>query len=310
MAVDCWVLATDERRLTELVAVAAGAGGLARVVAVGSRGLAEAAAAAGADAVTWVETAPDAPAEACAGALARELAAAGARLVLAGAAPAARALLGAVAAALDAVVVAGARAVRADGATLLAQRADLGGRVIETVATTRPLAAVFGGEEVEPARAAKSAPTAPITQLTVADWADVRVEATEAAPGAGDGLASADRVVGVGRGLKAKADLALVVDLAAALGAELACSMPIADDYGWLAKERYLGRSGQQVAPRCYLAIGISGTPQHLEGVRGAKVVVAVNSDPGAPIFRRADYGIVGDLYQVVPAITEALSAR
>ena len=83
--------------------------------------------------------------------------------------------------------------------------------------------------------------------------------------------------------------------------------MPIADDFGWVAKERYIGRSGQHIAPRLYLALGISGTPQHLEGVRDAKVVVAVNSDAEAHIFKRADYGIVGDLYEVVPALRTAL---
>jgi len=81
----------------------------------------------------------------------------------------------------------------------------------------------------------------------------------------------------------------------------------IADDFGWVAKERYIGRSGQHVSPRLYMAIGISGAPQHLEGVRDAKVVVAVNTDPEARIFQRADYGIVGDLYEVVPALQAAL---
>ena len=111
----------------------------------------------------------------------------------------------------------------------------------------------------------------------------------------------------IGRGVKAKADLAIVEGLAADLGAEIACSMPIVDDFGWVAKERYIGRSGQHIAPRLYLALGISGTPQHLEGIRDAKVVVAVNSDPDAHVFRRADYGIVGDLYEVVPALRSAL---
>ncbi|HLM96410.1 MAG TPA: electron transfer flavoprotein subunit alpha/FixB family protein, partial [Acidimicrobiales bacterium] len=111
----------------------------------------------------------------------------------------------------------------------------------------------------------------------------------------------------VGRGLRAKADLALVECLAAALGAEIGCSMPIADDFGWAAKDRYIGRSGQHISPRLYVAIGISGAPQHLDGVRDAKVVVAINTDPGAHIFRRADYGIVGDLYEVIPALQAAL---
>ncbi len=83
--------------------------------------------------------------------------------------------------------------------------------------------------------------------------------------------------------------------------------MPVADDLGWVPKDHYVGRSGQHIAPRLYLAVGISGAPQHLEGVRGAKVVAAVNSDPDARIFRSADFGIVGDLYEVVPALIDAL---
>jgi electron transfer flavoprotein alpha subunit len=137
--------------------------------------------------------------------------------------------------------------------------------------------------------------------------ADVRLDRLVPVAGAGGGVAVADRVVAIGRGVRARSDVPMVEGLAADLGAELACSMPIADDFGWVPRERYVGRSGLHIAPRLYLALGISGTPQHLEGVRDAKVVVAVNSDPEAPIFRRADYGIAGDLYEVVPAIREAL---
>ncbi|NTW38941.1 MAG: electron transfer flavoprotein subunit alpha/FixB family protein [Cellulomonadaceae bacterium] len=138
--------------------------------------------------------------------------------------------------------------------------------------------------------------------------ADVRVVQRRAVSVA-SGVRDAARVVSVGRGVKAKADIALVESLAAALGGEVACSMPVAEDLGWVAKERYVGRSGQHISPRLYLALGISGTPQHMEGVREAKVVAAVNNDPSAPIFATADYGIVGDLYEVVPALMAALTS-
>ena len=97
--------------------------------------------------------------------------------------------------------------------------------------------------------------------------------------------------------------MAVVRRLAEALDAELACSMPIADDLGWLEKSRYVGRSGNHITPALYLAVGIAGASQHMEGVRGAKVVAAINSDPAARIFQTADYGIVGDLYEVIPAL-------
>ena len=121
-------------------------------------------------------------------------------------------------------------------------------------------------------------------------------------------LAAASRIVAAGRGFKAEEDLQIARDLAAALGAELACSRPLAEGTAWLSKDRYVGVSGMHVAPDLYLAAGISGQVQHTSGMSDSKVVVAVNSDANAPIFEVADYGIVGDLYDVLPAITAALS--
>jgi electron transfer flavoprotein alpha subunit len=116
-------------------------------------------------------------------------------------------------------------------------------------------------------------------------------------------LSSAEMIVSVGRGIKEQENLPIVEALAAALGAELAASRPICDN-GWLPMERQVGSSGQTVAPKVYFAIGISGAIQHLVGMKGAKTVVAINSDENAPIFEIADYGVVGDLFQVVPALT------
>ena len=119
-------------------------------------------------------------------------------------------------------------------------------------------------------------------------------------------LSQAEIIVAVGRGIKSPENLDLANRLAALLGAEVGASRPICDE-GWLPMERQIGSSGQTVAPKLYLALGISGAIQHVVGMKGARTVVAVNKDANAPIFEVADYGIVGDLFEVVPALIEAL---
>ncbi len=119
-------------------------------------------------------------------------------------------------------------------------------------------------------------------------------------------LTAAEMIVAVGRGIKEKENLAVIEELAQALGAELAASRPICDS-GWLPMEHQVGSSGQTVSPKLYIAVGISGAIQHLVGMKGAKTIVAINKDADAPIFEVADYGIVGDLFEVVPALVESI---
>jgi electron transfer flavoprotein alpha subunit len=119
-------------------------------------------------------------------------------------------------------------------------------------------------------------------------------------------LSQAERIVAVGRGIKGPEHLPLAEELAAALGAELAASRPICDA-GWLPMERQIGSSGQTVAPKLYVAVGISGAIQHVVGMKGARTIVAINKDAEAPIFEVADYGYVGDLFELLPALTAEL---
>jgi len=119
-------------------------------------------------------------------------------------------------------------------------------------------------------------------------------------------LTAADVIVSVGRGIKEKDNLPVVEELASVLGAELAASRPICDN-GWLPMERQVGSSGQTVSPKVYFAVGISGAIQHLVGMKGSKTVVAINKDENAPIFETADYGVVGDLFEIVPALVEEI---
>jgi electron transfer flavoprotein alpha subunit len=122
-------------------------------------------------------------------------------------------------------------------------------------------------------------------------------------------LGQAERIVAIGRGIKSQDNLPLAQNLARAMGAELAASRPICDS-GWLPMERQVGSSGQTVAPRLYVALGISGAIQHLVGMKGSRTIVAINKDADAPIFEVADYGIVGDLFEIVPALTAELEKK
>ena len=121
-------------------------------------------------------------------------------------------------------------------------------------------------------------------------------------------LTKAEVIVAVGRGVGGADKMGPVEALAKALGAEIGASRPVIDN-GWLPRDRQIGSSGQTVAPKLYVAAGISGAIQHLVGMKGSSVIVAINKDPGAPIFTVADYGIVGDLHEVLPALTEAVQA-
>ncbi|WP_409306387.1 electron transfer flavoprotein subunit alpha [Pectobacterium sp. B1J-3] len=121
-------------------------------------------------------------------------------------------------------------------------------------------------------------------------------------------LSKAKRVVGVGRGLVSQEDLRMVQDLATVLGAEVGCSRPIAEGEHWMERERYIGVSGVLLKSDLYLTLGISGQIQHMVGGNGAKTIVAINKDKNAPIFKYADYGLVGDIYKVVPALVEQLT--
>jgi electron transfer flavoprotein alpha subunit len=189
------------------------------------------------------------------------------------------------------------------------ERMVYGGAGIQTVmCTARPQMATIAPRSFE-AAPALDGNEGRITRIDTAPQSPLKV--TGRAPkqvGAVD-VTEAKILVCVGRGVEKEEDIDLARQLARVLGAEVACSRPIAEELHWLPEDVYLGISGKKVKPELYIGLGVSGQIQHVTGIRDSKVIFAVNRDENAPIFDAADYGIVGDLYRVVPALIEELKA-
>ncbi|WP_448059829.1 electron transfer flavoprotein subunit alpha/FixB family protein [Cellulomonas hominis] len=300
-----FILVAGDARVDNLVATAVGTHRTA--IVVGPRAVADAVAASGVEAVTWLGEPGTAAPESFAGAVAEIVAAAAPDLVLAATRPGDRVLAGAVAARLAAPVLTMPTQVTAadgTGGWVEVTHAVLGGIAQQTVRVTGTAVVVLDGG----ASTSGTSGTAPVTEVAVVADPTLVVVETRPAERAQVDLGRAQRIVSVGRGLKAREDVAMVTELAAALGAETACSRPLAEGLGWFTHDRYVGVTGQHVQPQLYLALGISGQLQHAVGARGAGTIVAVNADKAAPYFREADYCVVGDLYQIVPALTAALT--
>jgi len=298
-----WVLVADDVVATGLVEHARALSTEVVAVVVGSRSVADTIAHA-VDRVLWLGELADAPVEAFAPAVADLVAQAAPLAVVGATTPGGRALLGAVAARLQAPVIGGLRSIELENGHVVVTRSVFGGVGEERGSVEGGTAVLVVDPRSAVAVTGVAAPVeeTAVTPLDAARIVDVTVKERVAV-----NLDAAKIVVAVGRGLKAQADVALLESLAEAFGGELGCSRPLAEGVDWIAKERYVGISGQHIAPDLYVAVGISGQLQHMVGVRGAKIIVAVNSDKSAPIFAQCDYGIVGDLYQVVPALTAAL---
>ena len=166
-------------------------------------------------------------------------------------------------------------------------------------------AGAFRSDLVQAHASGKAPVTAVAVQLNSGQIRTKPLELFKEAKSAVD-LTQAPLIVAIGRGIKAPENIAQAEAVAKAMGAEIAASRPICDE-GWLPMERQIGSSGQTVAPKLYLALGISGAIQHVVGMKGARTIVAVNKDQNAPIFEIADYGVVGDIFEIMPALAEEL---
>ena len=283
----------------ELVGFAKSLGKQSTVLAFG----AEAASAlnnCGADQILLVkgDAAPEAYSKAVAELLVKE----GTELLLVGATIGGRDVAARISGYMDCAMVSDVSSIAyADGA-YVTERTVYGGAVIETNQLTAPAVVTIGGGKFEAAVGA-----APVAEVELA--ADTRVQVVEVAPivKGGADLSKAEKVVCIGMGMANKEDMKMAEDLAAVLGAEIGCTRGIADERNWLPVEQYIGISGAIIKPKLYLSMGVSGQVQHIFGVRDSQLIVAIDKSDTAAIFNSADYGIVGDMYEIVPLLIEEL---
>ncbi|MFW6133620.1 MAG: electron transfer flavoprotein subunit alpha/FixB family protein [Planctomycetota bacterium] len=229
-------------------------------------------------------------------------------IVIAAATTTGRTLMPYVAVAVDAGLTADCTLLDIDDETgrLLQTRPAIGGNVMATIETPthRPQMATVRPHSTRPADR-DSRRTGKIERLTAGDLPPGRVRRVDFIPDEADGgIQDAKRVVAVGRGIQRADNIAIVRDLAEAMGAALGATREVVDR-GWLSYSHQIGLSGKTITPKLYVGVGVSGSIQHLAGMQTAETIVAVNNDPDAQLFRVADLGIVGDLFEVVPKLTE-----
>jgi electron transfer flavoprotein alpha subunit len=228
-------------------------------------------------------------------------------LILVSASRRGRDLAARAAAKLDAPCFSEASNLSLSGNTLTVDTVVYGGAAIKKSSATAPVILVtLGARAFEPAPA--GAASGSVSTLPYAGGA-VTVTGRKPRPAQTVNLGESEKVVGVGRGFAEESELAIARDLAAAIGAEVGCSRPIAEFFKWMPEECYIGISGQVLKPRLYIAVGISGQAQHTFGVRDAKTIVSVNKDAECLMHQNSDYYIVGDLKEVIPAIIKAAKA-
>lgn len=300
MARESWVIITDELRVGGMQAAAAAVSDSVTAAVVGTADLAASVAGAGFAKVLLFECAEGVPAEALAADVAKCAAAAQPGLVVCGETATARVVAGAVAGAIGAATVASVIGIRDEGGALVLSTEVANRKAVEDVKVAGSALAVFIGADVDMAQGA----AAPVEAQAVSAVADAVVGAAEPQ---GAGLASAQRVVSAGMGLGSRDNLALTEGLAEVIGAYCACTLPASEDMHWYEADHVVGSSHNSTAPELYIAVGISGSPNHTSGHRDAKVVAAINNDPNAEIFNVAKYGVVGDLNKVVPAMIDIL---
>jgi electron transfer flavoprotein alpha subunit len=315
MTKEIWVLSEKESLQAELLGaarfLAEGLGGTTAALVIGAAGRSEAAFRQGADKVYRLSETAEYTLEDFLPSLVQAVQQYQPAAVLLGATWSGKALAGRLAAVLHRSVVTDVKKFAVQHGQIEATHLILGGGAVRVERTlAEPLIATLGLGVFEalPVRAeAKGEVVALSFVQPQTRWV---LRERKPKPPASVNLAAAKKVVCPGRGVQKQEDLQMMFELAQLLGAEVGATRPLCEGLDWLPRERYIGVSGAFVKPDLYLGIGVSGQVQHTVGITQSRVVAAINKDEEAPIFQQSDYGIVGDLYQIVPALIRALQAR
>lgn len=303
-----WVISETPQTAWELLAKARElAGGyLVTAFVVGDDAVGQEAIYYGADQVRLMDMPANASWEEYAVVIAKEAETAKPSVILVGASRRGKDLAAQLAALLDTVCVSECKTIIQEGEKYITERIVYGGLAVKKMESTGCLVATIAARTYEPQKDWDRGGI--IVKLALEGTKGV-VKERRPKPAESVNIADASIVVGVGRGFSSQAEVKLAESLAKVLGGEIGCTRPIAEDLHWLPEDRYIGLSGQVVKPNLYLCAGVSGQVQHVYGIRDAKIIVAVEKNENAPILQVADYFILGDLKEVLPALTEAISA-
>lgn len=308
MAKKVWVF-SDKPALMQDITAGAKECGEVSVIAVGSRELITAAAGAGADTVYYLGDTSERMAESYTDTIAKLVEDEKPEVLLFGATLTGRAIAGRLAARLGTSVLADAKELDLTSEVTSAVNMVYGGGANLKQSAKGDLTLVILGFGVLEKPEEMKAGAGKVVEVSYVEPAwRITLSDEQKRESASVNLAAAKKIVSIGLGIANKEDIPMVKELADALDAELGCSRPIAEGLEWLPKECYIGISGVFVKSDLYLAVGISGQVQHMVGLKDAKILAAINKDANAPIMRQCDYGIVGDLYEIVPALAKKLS--
>ena len=276
-------------------------------VVFGDQSAAESAAACGAQSILYCPLDSGCPEDYCK-AIAAEIRKVPSALVLLSNSIRGRCIAGKLGVYLDTAVMTCVSEIEKDGDRLIFKRTVYGGSALRTQVFSTPYGVVTLGSGVFGEADSAFAKADSIAKLPGEPESTFKLVARQEKKGGGTNLAAAKRIVDVGRGLAAQEDLEMCHKLASLLGAEVGCSRPVAENNKWMPIANYIGLTGVSIKPELLFIMGVSGQVQHLAGISKSKLIVAVNKDKNAPIFKNADFGLVGDIYKIIPALIEKLS--